>query len=95
MVYFPKYTEARIKMFLKSPPDFYYGSCVGDKDPVRILPQSLMDSYTRLYNDDKPSCLWVKKTKLKSIKDEQWYKANMDHYFLKEDKLESKKNKDI
>lgn len=90
---FKKYTDARTEMFVKNPPDFYYGTCIGDKDPVRTLPPG--DAYIRLYNDDKPSCLWVRDTKIRSITDEQWKKAAANHFFLRQEKVENKIVKDI
>lgn len=82
MPYFKKYTDARSEMFLKTPPDFYYGSCIEEKDPKRLLPVFVRDYYTRLYSDNKPSCLWVNKTKLASITDAQWKQAAENYYKL-------------
>lgn len=78
------YTNARITMFHKNPPDFYYGSCPEEKKSVRLLPNFIKNDYIRLYNLGKPSCLWVKKTKLISITNKQWYEAKQLLYTLPE-----------
>ncbi len=76
---FKKYTDARLGMFRTSPPTFYkeFGSC-----PKRIemgelyrLPDFVANQYMRLYNLEKPSCLFVRKDKIKHISDIQWKKA--------------------
>ena len=79
---FERYTSSRIEMFHKSPPDFYYGSCLSGHDPNRSLPQFIKHEYIRLMNDKKPSCVWIRKTKLPSITKQQWQKAGEHHYFL-------------
>ena len=79
MNYFPKYTEARIKMFRENPPDFYkeYGFCDKiEQIPGYSLPDFVKNSYVRLVADKKPSCLFVKKSKLDKITPDQWKKAN-------------------
>ncbi|MBI5122954.1 hypothetical protein HZA75_03800 [Candidatus Roizmanbacteria bacterium] len=76
-----KYTDERIVMFKKSPPDFYYGSCPQELNQDKLLPIFIKDSYDRLTSDNKPSCLWIKKTKLSSIGPAQWKKAESYNYF--------------
>jgi hypothetical protein len=76
-----KYNDARIDMFRKSPPDFYYGSCPQELDKSRLLPEFVKNDYIRLFSDNKPSCLWVKKTKISSVKIDQWKKAESYNYF--------------
>lgn len=79
---YKKYTDARIEMFRKSPPDFYYGSCPKEKNSKYLLPDFIKDKYIRLYSDKKPSCLWVKRAKVASINSQQWVKAEMNLYYL-------------
>lgn len=79
-----KYTDARIRMFQDNPPDFYYGSCLESEIPTRTLPETLKDEYVRLDNSNKPSCLWIKKSKLSDINDEQWRRVNEKYYSLPE-----------
>lgn len=78
---FPIYTDARLTMFRRNPPDFYYGSCL-EFGPQRTLPAFLKNEYVRLSNFEKPSCLWVHKAKLSSITDTQWDKAKQLLYTL-------------
>lgn len=40
---FNKYSEARIKMFHKNPPDFYYGSCPKETSDTRLIPDFIRD----------------------------------------------------
>lgn len=82
MPYFPKYTKARLTMFKNNPPDFYYGTCPGQKDPNYLMPLSLQDKYTRLLKNNKPSCLWVKDSKISSVTSSQWQAASQYFYTL-------------
>lgn len=75
MPYFPIYREAREAMFRKNPPDFYYGSCPADVNPQRQMPQASRQMYKQFTIFGKPSCLYVKKTLIPSISEEQWEKA--------------------
>ena len=85
MPYYEKYASERIRMFKENPPNFYYGSCPKEKNPQRILPKSFRNDYIRLYDNGKPSCLWVRKTKLKSISETQWRKARENYYTLEKE----------
>ncbi|HYK09054.1 MAG TPA: hypothetical protein VEW42_06165 [Candidatus Eisenbacteria bacterium] len=82
MPLYKKYTDARENMFAKSPPDFYYGNCPGQKNPVFLLPDFVKGEYMELFNGDKPSCLWVRKSKVTEITDSQWQKAGENLYYL-------------
>jgi hypothetical protein len=82
MPYFKKFLDARIFMFKTSPPDFYYGTCPKQTDKNLMLPEFVRNKYVRLYNNGKPSCLWVKNTKLTSISDAQWKLAKDNLYYL-------------
>ncbi len=79
---YQKYTDERITMFRKSPPDFYYGSCPKEIYSIKLLPDFIKNDYVRLYSDNKPTCLWIKKTKLSSISAQQWTKAKENYYYL-------------
>ena len=76
-----KYTNARLAMFAKDPPDFYYGSCPKQQNPNYLLPNFIKGEYERLYNLTHPSCLWVKKSVFIKISKEQWKKAAESLYF--------------
>ena len=84
MPHFKKYTDARMEMFRANPPTFYkeFGSCPKKADIGELyrLPNFISDQYTRLYNLEKPSCLFVRKDKIEQITDTQWLKAK-EHLF--------------
>lgn len=79
---YKKYTDARIDMFRKNPPDFYYGSCLPKNVIQKTSPLFIKNDYIRLNNFGKPSCLWIKKSKLSSVSEEQWIKAGEQLYTL-------------
>jgi hypothetical protein len=83
MPFFKVFTDARLKMFKTSPPDFYYGNCPKQTDKLMMLPEFIKNDYTRLYSFGKPSCLWVKNSKLVTITDSQWKMAEENLYYLK------------
>lgn len=85
-----KYRVARLAMFENSPPDFYYGSCIENEVPQRILPEFIKDEYIRLEDLGKPSCLWIKKSKLLEITTGQWEKAGEKFYTLPIEDLRSR-----
>ncbi len=72
---FSIYRKERIEMFRKNPPNFYYGSCPKETNPERLMPQEAKNLYVRLDSFGKPSCIFVKKDKLKDISEFQWKKA--------------------
>lgn len=76
------YTDTRIAMFHKHPPDFYYGSCTKDDRAQLILPDFVKHQYIRLTDTGKPTCLWISTSKLPSITADQWRKANEMFYEL-------------
>lgn len=79
---FEKYTKVRSKMLATNSPDFYYGSCLADTNTNRTLTLSQRILYVRLVESGKPSCLWVKKTKISSISQAQWDEAAKGYYTL-------------
>ncbi|MFC1646743.1 hypothetical protein ACFL1A_00520 [Patescibacteria group bacterium] len=66
-----KYSQERKNMLKTDAPDFYWGSCEPAVLPFEKL---ITDSgkYTRLYIQDKPSCLYVKKDIVRNISDRAW-----------------------
>lgn len=83
MPYFSVYTKAREEMFKNTPPDFYYGTCPGDVNAQRLMPEEVVSAYTQLYFSEKPTCLYVHKTKLSKITQEQWKKARELGFYSK------------
>lgn len=83
---FKIYSDARITMFEKNPPDYYYGSCPKEKNAQRLMPGSASSIYARLNSFGKPSCIFVRKNKVKKISSEQWKKAKEFGYELPIDK---------
>lgn len=68
---FTIYSNSRLDMFKKNPPDFYYGSCPKEENQERILPFEFRDKYLRLSAFGKPSCVFIRKGKIKSITKQQ------------------------
>lgn len=79
---FPIYADTRLEMFKKNPPDFYYGSCPKEKSPERMLPKTVKSVYQNLYSGGKPTCLYIKKSKIPSISQDKWKKAKKLFYEL-------------
>ncbi|MDP2638496.1 MAG: hypothetical protein Q8P26_05550 [Candidatus Levybacteria bacterium] len=74
-LYLDKYPKAREEMFIKNPPDFYYDFCSKNKEYFSSIPNNNIHDYQQLYSAGKPTCLYVKKSKLPEIKPVQWEKA--------------------
>jgi hypothetical protein len=72
----PLYIDARLEMFKNNPPDFYYDYCSDTAPYNPSLPKFVRASYQQLKYNGKPSCLYIKKSKLDLITPEQWQKAN-------------------
>lgn len=89
MPQFEKYTTERLNMFKKNPPTFYreHGTCPKDAPAPENyrLPSSIEQNYIRLYNLGKPSCLFIKRSKLPDITPEQWTKAEEFLFHLPKD----------
>lgn len=60
------YQDARILMFKNNPPVFYYGTC--REDVGQKLPNQTRKLYVHVYHMNKPTCLYVLKTKYEKIK---------------------------
>lgn len=75
---FAIYANERNNMFLNNPPDFYYGSCPKEKNKERLLPEANKQEYIRLLVHGRPSCLYIKKTKLEKISFDQW--RRVEHF---------------
>jgi len=78
----PLYTEARLDMFKKHPPDFYYRFCSQMEIQDRSLPVSMRSLYEQLLESEKPSCLYIKKTVIPLVQPEQWKEAQKYLYTL-------------
>jgi hypothetical protein len=64
---FPRFSEARLKMFREKSPDLYYSFC--DKEILRssLFPSEVKDNYVRIFSNGKPTCFYIKKDKLLTI----------------------------
>ncbi len=84
MSYFPEYNQARIEMFRKNPPDFYreFGSCPTNSKAEFVLPKFVENKYVRLYENNKPGCIFVNRDKLKEITPQQFKEASIWLYSL-------------
>lgn len=78
----PVYRNERLTMFKNTPPDFYYDFCTKSAPTHSNLPEFIKNSYQQLYDNGKPSCLYVKKTKLSEITQSQWNKAKTGFFTL-------------
>lgn len=64
---FENYSNARLTMFEENPPVFYYGSCPKEKNLERLIPKQYKSQYKNFTSERKPTCLYVRKDKIKSI----------------------------
>lgn len=78
----PLYIEERTNMFKNNPPVFYYDFCTPLAPTHNSLPGFVKNKYQQLYNNGKPSCLYVLKTKVPNISQQQWEKAKQGFYGL-------------
>ncbi len=83
MPFFPIYTKARQEMFTYNPPDFYYAFCTNGF-PQSLPPKEVLKQYQPLYSYGKPTCLYIKKTKIPQITANQWKNAKDFKYELTE-----------
>lgn len=86
MPHFDKYNKARIDMFSNNPPDFYrgFGTCGqnNNTDGGFYLPKKVENDYVRIFMDNKPSCIYVKREKISEISKSQWEEALKWRYSL-------------
>lgn len=78
----PLYRDARTTMFRENPPTFYYDFCTKEAPYNSSLPQSVKSKYQQLYENGKPSCLYVLKTKIPEVTQEKWERANKGFFSL-------------
>lgn len=71
MEHYPTFRNAYATMFETNPPTFYYSHC-SVTSAQTSLPLKYADSYVRLDIYGKPSCLFVHKTTIRSIRASQW-----------------------
>ena len=81
-----KYSKARLDFLTYNPTDFYYGSCPKDTNSFRQMPDDIKKLYAQLYSSGKPTCLYIKKTKIPQINDKQWLRAKELLYELQKTK---------
>lgn len=80
----PEFINARTDMFMNNPPDFYYSLCSGKTRYFGFLPTSQIKNYVELIYVNKPSCLFIKKSKLSQITTKQWENLNVLRFYLPE-----------
>ncbi len=85
MPYFKQYTDARINMFRKNPPDFYYAFCSKNPPADRALPEFLKNKYQGFTTTGNPTCLYIRKDKINKIPKYKWQKAKDWLFELKKD----------
>ena len=73
MPYIDKYSVERTAMFIKNSPDFYYDACkLFKQNNLKPTAKEINRQYLRLLINSKPSCLLIKKDKIKTISNERW-----------------------
>lgn len=82
---FFRYQQARLDMFAASPPDFYFRFCTKEIRSDYFLPKVYEDDYVNMYSGEKPTCLYIKKSKIKDISESKWQKAKEFLYELPSD----------
>ena len=80
------YKDARINMFKSDPPDFFYDFCSPRASYNTQLPSFVKSSYVQLLYNGKPSCLYIRKEKMKKITPAQWRAANEGFFSLSQNK---------
>lgn len=68
-----KYKDERVDMMENNPPDFYYGDLRFGED--RELQKEIISNYEVIFLESKSDGLYIKKSILKDISDDQWQKA--------------------
>lgn len=84
MTYFSEFNRARERMFKDNPPDFYYAYCDDKTEFSPLLPENSRKAYLQLRAGDKPTCLYLKKTKLLKITEDQQRAIKDLGFFLPE-----------
>lgn len=79
---FSRYRQARVDMFATSPPDFYYRFCTKEIVFDYFLPEAYENDYQNITSLGKPTCLYIKKSKIENIAEERWQKAKEFLYEL-------------
>lgn len=79
---FPIFIDERLDMFHNNPPDFYYYSCSDKQYVSPSLPDFVANNYVQLYYINRPSCLYIKKTKLSKITNEKLDKLKILRFYL-------------
>lgn len=77
----PILNEERLMMFKNNPPDFYYTDC-GKQTQTNLLPDSVKNLYIQLYFAKKPTCLYMKKTKIDTLSSSQLEQLHALQYYL-------------
>ncbi|MCR4264209.1 MAG: hypothetical protein NUV98_05840 [Candidatus Roizmanbacteria bacterium] len=72
MAAFPRYTEVRNEMFAEYPPDFYYCSDGYTYESNQLIPEQYALEYIELIENNEPSCIFIHRSKLHEISEEQW-----------------------
>lgn len=87
VIQFSHFTNARMTMFQKSPPDFYYYHCSPKMYESPLLPSYRKSSYIQLYYVNRPSCLYMKQSKLKTITPEMLRNINVLRFSFPQENL--------
>ncbi len=66
----PEYAQERTTMFAQHPPDFYYIDC-GKQTSTKLIPPTAKDTYIQLINGTQKTCLYMKKSKVSELTEQQ------------------------
>ena len=72
MIKFDKFNQARLKMFEVNPPNFYYSYYGASENCSPLFPEKYKNDYLQLFFSNKPTCLYIKRTKLAETSESQW-----------------------
>lgn len=77
-----KYYQAKTDLFKKSPPDFYYDSCIPHKTKKALLSPSIKKQYREILFDGKSACLYIKRAIVSQISKASWEAIKKQGYTL-------------
>ncbi len=79
-----KYYNAMIDMFTHDPPDILYDFCTPDAPVHPRFPSQFLPFYAQWYSEGKPTCLYIKKSLVSGLTQQQRAKAQEFLYYLPE-----------
>ena len=83
---YPMYTQARATMFKKNPPEFVYSSCALYKNKLMTysFKEYATGAYEVFYYGKSPTCLYIRKSAVRTITKTKWDSIKQFGYNLKQ-----------